>query len=170
MNRTGRNKRVERNGFTLMELLIVIAIIVILMLAALPMVGSLRKSANRTSAIKSIQTIHQAEIQYSSTYPANGFTCTLAQLGGDPSSGAPSPQAAQILPGDLAAGFKSGYVFTISNCTKITVNGQDHITGYNVTALPQTVGKTGDSGFCSDENGQIKYDPQGGSNCTQLLQ
>lgn len=167
-NKSMHDKR--RNGFTLMELLIVIAIIVILMLIALPTVGSLRKSANRTSAIKSIHTIHDAEIMYSSTFAANGFTCSLASLGGDPSSGAPTPASAQILPADLASGFKSGYIFTISNCSKVTVNGQDHVTGYTVTAVPQTVGKTGDSGFCSDENGQIKYDPQGGSNCTQQLQ
>jgi len=40
-----------------------------------------------------------------------------------------------------------------------------------VTAVPQAVNKTGDRGFCSDENGGApKYDPAGGTNCTQLLQ
>jgi len=158
------------NGFTLMELLIVIAIILILMLMAIPTIGSLKKSANRTSAINSVQTINKAELQYESTYPANGFACTLTALGGDPSSGAPSPTGAQILQGDLTSGFKSGYIFTLGNCTKVTVNGTDRITGYTVTAVPQTVGKTGDSGFCSDQFGTIKYDPAGGTNCTQLLQ
>jgi type IV pilus assembly protein PilA len=160
----------QSNGFTLMELLIVIAIILILMLMAIPTIGSLKKSANRTSAINSMQTINKAEIQYDSTYPANGFSCTLAALGGDPSAGPASPTAAQILQPDISSGFKSGYIFTIGNCTKVSINGTDRITGYTVTAIPQTVGKTGDSGFCSDQNGSIKYDPAGGANCTQPLQ
>jgi type IV pilus assembly protein PilA len=158
------------NGFTLMELLIVIAIILVLMLMAIPTIGSLKKSANRTSAIQSIRAIQQAEMQYESTYPANGYSCTLAALGGDPAAGAASPAAAQILQGDITSGYKSGYIFTISNCTKVTINGTDRITGYTVNAVPQTVGKSGDSGYCSDQFGSIKYDPAGGTNCTQLVQ
>jgi type IV pilus assembly protein PilA len=158
------------NGFTLMELLIVIAIILILMLMAIPTIGSLKKKANETSAINSVQVINKAEIQYESTYPANGFACSLAALGGDPSAGAPSPTAAQILQSSLASGDKSGYIFKIGNCTKVTVDGADRFTGYQVTGVPETVGKTGDRGFCSDQFGTIKYDATGGTNCTQTLQ
>jgi hypothetical protein len=68
---------------------------------------------------------------------------------------------AQILQPDITSGFKSGYVFTISNCQKVTVNGTDRVTSYMVTGVPQTVGKTGDSGFCSDQFGTIKQDPHG---------
>jgi type IV pilus assembly protein PilA len=174
MNRKNRNCRTRRarrfNGFTLMELLIVMAIIAILMLIAIPTVGSLKKSANRLSAIQSIRAIQQAEMQYESTYPTNGYACVLANLGGDPSAGPASATSAQILQGDLTSGFKSGYIFAIGGCTKVTVNGTDRITGYTVTAIPQTVGKTGDSGFCSDQFGAIKQDPTGGTNCTQLVQ
>src|SRR6202453_3581620 len=95
------------NGFTLMELLIVMAIIAILMLIAIPTVGSLKKNANRLSAMQSIHAIQQAEMQYESTYPANGFSCQLSALGGDPSAGAPSPTAAQMLQPDITSGFKS---------------------------------------------------------------
>jgi type IV pilus assembly protein PilA len=160
----------QTNGFTLMELLIVIAIILILMLMAIPTFGTLKKRANDLSAINSVQKINQAEIQYESTYPANGYSCSLQALGGDPNSGAPSPASSQILQGDLTTGYKSGYIFTIGHCSKVTANGVDRVTGYQVTAVPQTVGKTGDRGFCSDESGQIKYDSTGGSNCTQSLQ
>ncbi len=157
-------------GFTLMELLIVIAIILILMLMAIPTVGSIKKRADQTSAINSMKVITSAEIQYESSYPATGYACALSALGGEPSAGAPSPTAAQIILPDLASGIKSGYVFTIGNCTKVSANEQDRITGYTLTAVPETVGKTGDLGYCSDQFGTIKYDPAGGTNCTQLLQ
>ena len=160
----------EPNGFTLMELLIVIAIILILMLMAIPTFGTLKKRANETSAINSVQAITKAEIEYESTYPANGYACSLTALGGDPSAGPPTPAAAQILNGDLISGFKSGYVFKIGNCTKISASGTDRVTGYMITAVPETVGKTGDRGFCSDQFGTIKYDPKGGTDCTQNMQ
>jgi type IV pilus assembly protein PilA len=160
----------QSNGFTLMELLIVIAIILILMLMAIPTIGGIKKQANETSAINSVQVIEKAQMQYESTYPANGYACSLAALGGDPKSGAPTPAAAQLMQSDLASGVKSGYIFAISNCTKVNLNGTDRITGYQITAVPQTVGKTGNRGFCSDEFGTIKSDPAGGTNCTQPLQ
>ena len=158
------------NGFTLMELLIVIAIILILMLMAIPTIGGIKKQANETSAINSVQVIEKAQMQYESTYPVNGYACSLTALGGDPKSGAPTPAAAQLMQSDLASGIKSGYIFAISNCTKVNLNGTDRITGYQITAVPQTVGKTGNRGFCSDEFGTIKSDPAGGTNCTQSLQ
>jgi type IV pilus assembly protein PilA len=152
-----------------MELLIVIAIILILMLMAIPTIGSLKKKANETSAINSVQVISKAELQYESTYPMNGYACALPSLGGDPNSGAPSAAGAQILQSDLTGGYKSGYIFAINNCSKVTVNSVDRYTGYKITAVPQTVHTTGDRGFCSDQFGAITFDPAGGTNCTQPL-
>jgi type IV pilus assembly protein PilA len=163
-------RSIQPNGFTLMELLIVIAIILILMLMAIPTIGSLKKQANETSAIQSIRAISQAQLQYESTFPASGYASSLISLGGDPKSGPPSPASAQMLQGDLASGIKSGYIFTISNVTKVNLSGTDRITGYQITAVPQTVGQTGNRGFCSDQFGTIKADPAGGTNCTQNLQ
>jgi type IV pilus assembly protein PilA len=167
---TSTNVRERSNGFTLMELLIVMAIIAILMLIAIPTVGSLKKKANDLSAVNSVQTINKVEGMYESTYGANGYACSLTALGGDPSAGAPSPAAAQLIQGDLSSGFKSGYIFTITCKDKITINSVDRYNSYQVTAVPQTVGKTGDRGFCSDQFGTIKVDPAGGTNCTQPLQ
>jgi len=163
------SRRAQSNGFTLMELLIVMAIIAILMLIAIPTVGSLKKKANELSAQKSIQTIMTSENMYESNYPTNGFACSLTALGGDPKSGAPSATAAQLIQPDLASGLKSGYIFTITNCTKINTGGTDRITGYSITAIPQTVGSTGDRAYCADQSGIIKFDPAGGTNCTQTL-
>lgn len=162
-------RRKQANGFTLMELLIVMAIIAILMLIAIPTMGNMTRYANETSAVKSIQAINLAESQYTTTFPSNGYACSLTALGGDSKSGPPTPTNAEMLQTDLASGVKSGYQFTISNCTKNTQNGNDRVTGYTVTATPLTVGKTGNRAFCSDESGSIKFDPAGGTNCTQNL-
>jgi type IV pilus assembly protein PilA len=168
--RRGAQNGRQTNGFTLMELLIVIAIILILMLMAIPTIGSLKKQANETSAIQSIRAITQAQLQYESTFPSNGYASTLASLGGDPKAGPPTPAASQMLQGDLSTGIKSGYIFQIGNITKVNLSGVDRVTGYQVTAVPQTVGQTGNRGFCSDQFGTIKADPAGGTNCTQNLQ
>lgn len=166
-----RRKRSQTEaGFTLMELLIVISIMLILMLIAIPNMLNLKSQANETSAIQSLHAIYEAETQYDSNYPANGYACSLTALGGDASAGAPSPQAAQLLQPDLASGEKSGYTFRIVNCTKQTVNNQDNFTSYEAVAVPQAIGKTGHRGFCIDLTGEIKSDPAGGTNCTQRLQ
>jgi type IV pilus assembly protein PilA len=157
-------------GFTLIELLIVMSVILIIMTLAIPQVLKLHKNADELSAKQSVRTIVQAEMSYNSAYPSSGFSCSLAALGGDPKSGAPSAQSAQLIPPDLATGQKAGYTFALTNCSKVTVNNQDMITSYEVTAVPQSVGKTGDQGYCSDENNQIRYDPAGGTNCTQAVQ
>ncbi len=165
-----RTARRTEEGFTLIELLIVMSIMLILMTLAVPQLLKLKKTGNQTSAINSVRTIGQAELQYNSAYPANGFSCSLTALGGDPKSGAPTPQAAQLLTPDLAAGHKAGYTFAITNCQKVTVNNQDMITSFEITAVPDAVGKTGDNGYCSDENNAIRQDPTGGTNCTQPIQ
>jgi type IV pilus assembly protein PilA len=160
----------NEEGFTLIELLIVMSVMLILMTLAVPQLLKLRKQANETSAVQSLRTIGQSELQYNSAYPANGFACSLAALGGDPKSGAPTAQASQLITPDLASGQKAGYTFAITNCTKVTVNNQDMYTGYEITAVPNSIGRTGDRGYCTDENSTIRYDPQGGTNCTQPIQ
>jgi type IV pilus assembly protein PilA len=146
------------------------SVMLILMTLAVPQLLKLRKQANETSAAQSIRTIAQAELQYNSAYPARGFTCSIVELGGDPKSGAPTAQAAQLITPDLSAGQKAGYTFAITNCSKVTVNNQDMFTSFEVTAIPQAIGKTGDNGFCADENNTIRKDPAGGTNCTVALQ
>jgi type IV pilus assembly protein PilA len=159
--------RRTEDGFTLIELLIVMSVMLILMTLAVPQLLKLRKTGNETSAMQSVRTIGQAELQYNSAYPANGFACTLAALGGDPKSGAPSSTSAQLIAADLATGQKAGYSFNIVCGNKVTVNNQDMYSSYEITAVPQNVGKTGDRGFCADENNTIRFDPAGGTNCTQ---
>lgn len=165
-----RSSFAREDGFTLMELLIVISIIVILMLIAIPTANTIKKHTDEVSAQKSLQTIEQAESMYATNYPTNGFACNLPALAGETTSGPPSPTAAQILSGQIATGIKDGYIFNITNCQKVTVNNTDRITGYTLTAVPATIGKTGDRGFCVESGGAIKADPAGGTNCTQMVQ
>jgi type IV pilus assembly protein PilA len=157
-------------GFTLIELLIVMSIMLILMTLAVPQLLKLTKQAHETSAIQSVRTIAQAQLQYNAQYPANGFACSLTNLGGAASSGAPSAQSAQLIPADLTTGQKAGYTFAITGCSKVTINNQDMYTSYTITAVPQAIGKTGDNGYCADENNTIRKDPTGGTNCTQPIQ
>src|ERR1700677_221057 len=164
-----RNRN-RQSGFTLMELLIVMSIMIILMLIAIPNFISMKAQADETSAIQSLRAIYQAQIQYQTDFPANGFSCNLAALGGNSTSGPPTAQAAQVLQGDLATGQKSGYTFNIVNCTKVTVNNQDMYTSYEATAVPQSIGKSGHRGFCIDQAGDIKADMAGGTNCSQPIQ
>ncbi len=160
----------QEEGFTLIELLIVMSVMLILMTLAIPQMLKLTKQAHETSALQSVRTINQAELQYSSAYPANGFACSLTALGGKTSAGAPTPQAAQLIPDDLATGNKAGYTFAVTGCSKVNINNTDQYTSYQITAVPNSVGHSGDRGFCSDENGTLRYDPQGGTNCTQPIQ
>jgi type IV pilus assembly protein PilA len=167
---TRRSRRCDA-GFTLMELLIVISIMLILMLIAIPNMLNLKATANETSAKQSLRAIQIAENQYATNFPANGYACSLAALGGNASAGAPTPQSAQLLQSDLTSGNKAGYSFNIVNCQKAPGSSQqDNFVSYEVTAVPQSVGKTGHSGFCLDMSGEIKADPSGGTNCTVAIQ
>jgi type IV pilus assembly protein PilA len=159
------------HGFTLIELLIVMSIMLILMALIVPQVTRMKKAANQTSAVQSMRAIGQAEIGYNSSYPTIGYACTLPALGGDPKSGAPASTAAQLLDPQLAStGQKSGYTFSISCGNKTTINNQDMFSSYKINAIPQAIGKTGDNGYCSDENNIVMVDPTGGTNCTQNIQ
>ena len=119
--RTQTSNLESESGFTLIELLIVMSIMLILMALAVPQMLKVKKNADQTSAVQTMRTIGSAELSYASSYPGNGFGCPLSVLGGDPKSGAPTAQAAQLLDAQLAAtGQKSGYTFTV------TCGIQDH--------------------------------------------
>ena len=124
---------------------------------------------NEVSVVQSLHSIYQAQSQYQTNFPDYGFACSMKALGGDPNSGPPTPQAAQVLPGDLPTGQESGYTFKIVHCGKAALNS-NLVTSFEVTAVPETVGNSGRHGFCMDETGQITFDPTGGAHCTQPLQ
>jgi len=59
--------------------------------------------------------------------------------------------------------------FTISNCLKVTIKSLDQVLSYKLTAVPDVLGKTGKRGYCTNENMEMKFDPEGGTNCTEPL-
>jgi type IV pilus assembly protein PilA len=159
----------QASGYTLLELLLAIAVLLAILLIAIPMRFEITRRANEAAAIKSVQDIVQAEREYNAAYPALGYSCSLMALGGDSRTGQPTSATAQLLPKDLSVGVKSGYVAAIKDCTTEQIKDTVRVTGYRITAVPETVGNKGRRGFCSDQSGIIKVDPTGGNNCTQEL-
>lgn len=132
-----------RRGFSLIELLIVISIILIIITMAVPKFNQAKRFANETGAIAAIRSIHEAEVQYQSQY--GRFAASLAELG-PPQSGAASPAAADLIDSTFASGLKSGY--------KLTVTGNQN--GYAINANPETFGTTGTRTFYSDQTMVIR--------------
>ena len=133
------NRRRRQGGFSLIELLIVIAIILIILAIAVPKLGSARMNATETVVIREVQTIHQAETQYMSNF--GQYATSLAQLG-PPTSGGPGAQAADLIPASLASGDKDGYLFTLTATP----------TGYTINANPKVYNSTGRRTFYSDQS------------------
>ena len=136
----------KQKGFSLIELLIVVAIILIIAAIAIPNLLRSRIAANEASAVGSLRTINTGEVTYSSTYPAIGF-CNLASLGG---AGGVSTGAG-LIDSVLAAGTKSGYSFTA-----VAAGGTPNVT-YDGHGDPQSA-QTGQRHFFSDQSGVIRYD------------
>jgi type IV pilus assembly protein PilA len=147
-----------------------IPFLLIVMTLAVPVMQRVNIRAHETSAMQSLHVLNSAEGEYSAAYPERGFACTLPTLGGSPQSSAPSPEAAQIIGDDLVSGNKAGYTFAITCTNKTRVKNQDKYSGYRIVAVPNSVGHSGNRGFCTDESGEIRFDPKGGFNCTELLQ
>ncbi|HEV2423194.1 MAG TPA: prepilin-type N-terminal cleavage/methylation domain-containing protein [Terriglobia bacterium] len=137
-------------GFSLIELLIVVAIILIIAAIAIPNLLKSKMAANQSSAVASLRTLNTSEVTYSSTYN-QGFSSSLAQLG-PPSSGAATSAAAGLVDSVLAAGTKSGYAFTYTAAA--AVNGSTPT--YTVNADPVTVGTTGQNYYFSDDSNVIR--------------
>src|SRR5215468_2239637 len=95
------SRRRRARGFSLIELLIVISIIIVILLFLVPYARGPKIAANETSAVNTIQAVQKAEMTYAAFFPSKGFTCNLADLG-PPASGQPtSPAGANLLPSDV---------------------------------------------------------------------
>jgi len=138
-------------GFSLIELLIVVAIILIIAAIAIPNLLRSRIAANQASAVGSLRTLNTAEITYSSTYNV-GFTQTLTYLAPPATASNPTSTAAGLIDSVLAAGAKSGYSFTFSPGAS---DSTGRINTYSFIAVPIT-SSTGTNYYFTDQSGVIR--------------
>ena len=137
-------------GFSLIELLIVVAIILIIAAIGVPSFLNSRMAANESSAVSSLRTLNTAQISYNTTYATVGFAATLTALAGTcTGTVVPSSTSACLIDSDLESGTKSGYNFTLQG-----VSGAPAVS-YQVIASPVN-SVTGVHSFCSFEDALIR--------------
>jgi type IV pilus assembly protein PilA len=144
-------------GFSLIELLIVVAIILIIAAIAIPNLLQARIAANEASAVGSLSALKSAEITYFNTYPTVGYAGAIGDLGGSSPCVPGSANACLIdnflataVPGSLG---KSGYVFL---ATGVITGGATNNTAFVVGGAPTTVNKSGNRDFCSTNDGVLR--------------
>ena len=143
----------KQKGFSLIELLIVVAIILIIAAIAIPNLIKSKMAANEASAVGSVRTVNTGEVNYAASCPAIGFSATLVEL----NTGAVCAGGQGIIDPVLGAGAKSGSTFAYTP----TKGGDGLNDTYTQTGIPATVGTTGQRAFYSDQTGVIRYNLAG---------
>jgi type IV pilus assembly protein PilA len=143
-----------QKGFSLIELLVVVAIILILAAIAIPNYLDSKMRSNEASAVGSLRQIGTAQNTYILTYPEVGYSTTLGNLGpGNPASSSAAGLLDDVLGCAGTTCNKSGYTFGLST-------GAGY---YSVVGTPTTVNSTGRRGFLNDSSGIIRYNATGGA-------
>ena len=155
----------RHKGFSLIELLLVVAVITIIAAIAIPNFLRSRLRANEASAVASLRVINTAAVTYSITYPDMGYPAQLLTLGGANPCVANSGQAC-LIDDILSQGNKGGYNFAW------TGDGAVPSVTFTLTSTPQVIGASGQRMFCSDQTGLIYYDVTGSgcNNASLVLQ
>ena len=133
----------RRRGFSLVELLVVMAIIAIILAVGVPILSKVRLGAVETMVVREIHTIGQSQSQYQSQF--GKYAATLAALGPSSKGGVDGPEAANLIPRSLASGEKDGYLFVMTS----------NAGGYTVVASPKVFGSTGRRTFYLDQDGIV---------------
>jgi len=144
----------KQKGFSLIELLIVVAIILIIAAIAIPNLLKSKMAANESSAVGSLRTVNTGEVTYAASCPNVGYSATLVEL----NTGAICAGGTGIIDNVLATGTKSGYTFTYAPGAA-AANGI--VSTYTNIAVPLNIGVTGQRGFFTDQSGVIRYSLSG---------
>jgi type IV pilus assembly protein PilA len=156
----------KQEGFSLIELLIVVAIILIIAAIAIPNLLKAKMAANESSAAAAIRTINTAQVSYTTLFPQIGYSGTLAALGGPAAACAPPTLSTAVqacLIDELLSGFavppfvKSGYTFAMGPGAAVG----PPLASYAVAATPISPGTSGQNMFCSDQTGVVRHDITG---------
>jgi type IV pilus assembly protein PilA len=139
-------------GFSLIELLIVVAIILVIAAIAIPSFLRSRISANESAAVAAVRTVNTAQITYNSTYPTVGFAASLSNLAGTCSGTTiPTSAGACLIDSQLATGIRGAYTFTLSNATGTPASN------YTVIAAPVLQNYSGVRSFCSYADAVVRF-------------
>lgn len=143
-------------GFSLVEVLVVVMVILIIAAIAIPSLVHGKMRANEAAAVVSVKTIHQAETLYASNYPEVGYSGSLPNLGthGSTCERPTSTSACIIMDDALTSGMKSGYIFELVN------DGNKPSQSYTVTATPES-SATGRCAVSTGESGELRYSTPG---------
>ncbi len=147
-----RRGKLSDDGFSLIELLIVVAVILIIAALAIPNLLHAKMAANETAAVSALRTIASEEVNYDSSW-SSGYSATLAALGPPAPGTGPSSTNADMVDSILASGIRGGYQFIYA---PLTASGSTKPTGYTVNANPLSPGITGEWYFFLDQSNVIR--------------